>query len=208
MALVEALNAIGVALAANPTSSHGQQNLGKHLTIAALAIQLAVIIVFVVLAGIFHRGCLNANIRAKAVSTTLITLYTSMALIFIRCIYRLVEHMGNTTVKLKDIGALRSLTPILRYEWFFYVFEATLMLLNSVLWNVWNPGRYLPRDSYLARDGTTAMRGEKNSDDRPLLAKVGSVVTFGMFFRNKTQNTVFEELRDNPTAAHREVTTS
>jgi len=207
MALVEALNAIGVALVANPTSSHSTQDLGKHLTIASLAIQLAIIIVFAVLAGIFHRRCVKANIRAKAVSTTMTTLYTSMSLIFIRCIYRLVEHMGNTTVKLKDIEALRSLTPILRYEWFFYVFEATLMFLNSVIWNVWNPGRHLPRGIYLARDGRTETRGEKILDERSLSAKVGSVVTFGIFFRNKTQSRAFEELRDYPAAADREVTT-
>lgn len=98
MALVEALNALGVAFSSNVSSSHSQQETGSRLTIAALAIQLGVIVVFVLLAAIFHRRCAKANIHAKAVSTPLITLYISMLLILIRCIYRLVGHLGNTTV--------------------------------------------------------------------------------------------------------------
>lgn len=94
-----------------------------------------------------------------------------------------------------------TLTPILRYEWFFYVFEATLMLINSILWNLWNPGRYLPRNYhvYLAPDGRTELEGEDRSDDRPLLAKAGSVLTFGILFRKK-ENRPFEELNDYPVA--------
>jgi hypothetical protein len=202
MALVEALNALGVAFSSNPSSSHSQQEMGSRLTIAALAIQLGVIVIFVFLAVIFHRRCTKANINSKAVSTPLITLYISMSLILIRCIYRLVEHMGNTTVRLGDLESLMSLSPILRYEWFFYIFEATLMLINSVLWNVWNPGRYLPRNYhvYLAQDGRTELEGEDKSDDRPLLAKAGSVLTFGILFRKKIENRPFEELNDYPVA--------
>lgn len=201
MALVEALNALGVAFSSNVSSSHSQQEMGSHLTIAALAIQLGVIIVFVLLAAIFHRRCAKANIHAKAVSTPLITLYVSMLLILIRCIYRLVGHLGNTTVRFDDLESLMTLSPILRYEWFFYVFEATLMLINSILWNLWNPGRYLPRNYhvYLAPDGRTELEGEDKSDDRPLLAKAGSVLTFGILFRKK-ENRPFEELNDYPVA--------
>jgi hypothetical protein len=199
MALVEALNAIGVALAANPTSSPPQQSLGKNLIIAALAIQVAVILTFIILAYLFHQRCSKAKIPPsnKAVSTTLFTLYASMTLIFIRCVFRLVEHTGNTTVKLKDPESLRTLTPLLRFEWFFYVFEATLMLLNSVLWNIWNPGRYLRRGVYLSRDGMTELEARKDhADDRSLGQRIGSVVTFGILFRDKKQRRAFEELRD------------
>lgn len=202
MALVETLNALGVALASNPTSSHSTQDLGSHLTIAALAIQFAVIVIFVVLAALFHRRCAKSLGSTKTISTLLITLYVSMALIMIRCIYRLVEHLGNTAVNIDDLQSLETLSPILRYEWFFYVFEATLMLLNSILWNVWNPGRYLPTNHhvYLARDGTTEIEGEGLSDSRTLLAKAGSVLTFGLLFRNKGENRSFQELRNYPSA--------
>lgn len=186
MALVEALNALGVAMAANSTSTN--QGLGNKLTLAALSLQLVVVVSFVFIAGTFHRRCVKAGIHNKTVTTTLHTLYVSMALILVRCIYRLVEHLGNTTVDVSDLDSMKNLGPIVRYEWFFYVFEATLMLVNSVLWNIWNPGRYLPRNShnFLAEDGMTEIEGEYERDDRPLLMKAGSIATFGIFFHKKT----------------------
>ncbi|KPM44171.1 hypothetical protein AK830_g2349 [Neonectria ditissima] len=206
MALVETLNALGVSLGSNPTSSDSTQKLGSNLMIAALSIQLGVIVIFVILAAIFHRRCFKANIHARAVSTSLTTLYVSMALILVRCIYRLVEHLGNTTVKLDDTESLKTVSPILRHEWFFYIFEGTLMLANSFLWNIWNPGRYLPGNYlvYLAQDGRTEIQGEEVPDARPLIAKVGSVMTFGALFRKENKdNRPFEELGDYPGAASR-----
>lgn len=196
MALVETLNALGVALTSNRSSSPSQQSLGGNLIIAALAIQLGIIVIFIILAAMFHWRCAKANVHAKAVLTPLITLYISMCLILIRCIYRLVEYLGNATVRLDDLESLKALSPILRYEWYFYIFEATLMLINSVLWNVWNPGRYLPRSYHvhLAQDGRTEVEGEVESDTRPLLAKAGSVLTFGLFFRPKRANRPFVAL--------------
>ncbi|KAH8689195.1 hypothetical protein BGW36DRAFT_365727 [Talaromyces proteolyticus] len=44
---------------------------------------------------------------------------------------------------------------------------ATMMLVNSLLWNVWNPGRYLPSSSLvsLAEDGQTEMITEELDDE-------------------------------------------
>ncbi|KAF2136194.1 uncharacterized protein K452DRAFT_280345 [Aplosporella prunicola CBS 121167] len=202
MALVEALNALGVAFSSNPSSSKSTQDLGSHLTIAALAIQLAVIVTFVLLAGLFHRRCNKSNIHTKVVKIPLITLYVSMILILIRCIYRLVEHVGNTTIAIDDLETLESLSPILRYEWYFYFFEATLMFINSAIWNLFHPGRYLPRNYhvYLAQDGRE-VEGEEKSDDRPFLAKAGSVLTFGLLWRKKRGSPPFHELNERPAAS-------
>ncbi|KAF7597034.1 hypothetical protein BBP40_010508 [Aspergillus hancockii] len=189
MALVELLNALGVALSTNPTGSN--QGLGKILVLVALGLQLFVIIVFVAIAGTFHRRCAKAKIRRRGVPTLLITLNISMALILVRCIYRLVEHTGNTVVRVKDPKSLQSLSPLLRYEWFFYIFEATLMFFNSVLWNVWNPSYYLPRyhNVYLALDGTTEVEEEGVPDNRPFGIKAGyialQVLSFGVYRPNK-----------------------
>ncbi len=122
-------------------------------------------------------------------------------MILIRCIYRLVEHLGNTTVRLDSVESLRALSPILRYEWFFYVFEAALMLINSALWNIWNPGRFLPKNRHvhLAEDGKTEVEGQDKADRRPLLAKAASVLTFGLLFRRK-ESRQFHELDRYPAA--------
>jgi hypothetical protein len=203
MALVEALNSLGASLAANPTSSHSQQHLGSQLTIAALAIQLGIIVIFVGLAASFQLRCTRAGLHSRVISTPMRTLYISMGLILIRCIYRLVEHFGNTTVRLSDPDLLNELSPALRYEWFFYVFEATLMLVNSVLWNIWNPGRYLPRNwhVHLAEDGRTEVEEEEMADDRPLLAKAVHLLTFGVLFGRKSGTHAFGELGEYPTTS-------
>jgi hypothetical protein len=195
MAVIETINALGVAFASNPTG--GNQGAGSAMILAALGMQLVVILAFVLLAGIFHRRIAHAKLEKKSVRIVLLTLYCSMALILVRSIYRLVEHVGNTEIDLGDPEALEALSPIMLYEWYFYVFEATMMFLNSVLWNVFNPGRFLPRDphTYLARDGVTELLDD-HKDDRSLIAKFGAVVSFGCFFRRR-EDRHFEQLHDH-----------
>ncbi|EEP81171.1 conserved hypothetical protein [Uncinocarpus reesii 1704] len=200
MAIVEILNSLGVSLKANPSSSSNQQHLGGNLTIAAISIQIGIIVIFLILAGLFHLRCVRANIRPKPIITPLFVLYASMMLILVRCVYRLVEHLGNTTVDLDSIEKLRALSPILRYEYYFYIFESTLMFLNSALWNIWHPGRYLPQNYHihLAEDGRTEINDEFK-DDRPLLAKAGHVLTFGVFFgKNMKHHRVPHQLNNYP----------
>lgn len=203
MAIVEALNGIGVSLAANPKGS--SQGLGGNLVIAAIVIQLAVILFFIAMAAMFQVRCSRASMKDRAILIPLRTLYASMFLIFVRCIYRLVEHLGNTEMDLKDPESIRALSPILRYEWYFYVFEATLMLINSVLWNIWNPSRLLPRDYhvYLAPDGQTLIEGEEQVDDRSLPQKIVSMMSFGFLFPKKENKRQFWELKDHPVVSAR-----
>ncbi|KAB8073633.1 hypothetical protein BDV29DRAFT_191598 [Aspergillus leporis] len=128
-------DALGVALNTNPTGS--KQELEKALILVAKGLQLGVIAVVIGTAAIFHWRCARSNIHSRGVQTLLTTLNISMALILIRCIYRL---------------------------WYFYIFEATLMLLNSILWNVWNLVLYLPQQHniYLAPDGQTEVDRKKS----------------------------------------------
>ncbi|KAJ6439389.1 RTA1 domain-containing protein [Purpureocillium lavendulum] len=195
MAVVELLNALGVALASNPSSDSTQQSLGGNLTIAALSIQLAVILIFVCLAVTFHRRCIRSRMSSPVVRSLLFVLYASMMLIFLRCIYRLVEHVGPTNKDLTNIDALRALSPLFRYEVYFYIFEATFMLINSILWNIWNPGRLLPADYhvYLGRDGTELL-GQKDADLRPMWAKLAHILSFGLLFPRKRTNHAAHEL--------------
>ena len=160
MIVIETLNSLGVSLSANPSSSPKTQDLGKYMTLVALAMQVLVIIFFFVLATVFHMRLRKAGIRSQAVSIALRTLYISMGLIFVRCIYRLVEHLGNTKIDLDDPAALAELSPILLFEAFFYVFEAALMLINLMLWNVWNPGWWFKKNVYLSSDGVTEIEYE------------------------------------------------
>ncbi|TDZ71759.1 hypothetical protein CTRI78_v001691 [Colletotrichum trifolii] len=174
------------------------------------ALQLVLVAVFAGLAVCFRlrlarSGLLGPGSAAAAaaaavvVSTVLAVLGASTGLIFARCVYRVAEHAGGATrVELDDLGALRRLSPVLRYEVYFYVFEAWLMLANSVVWNIWHPGRFLPREPrvHLGRDGVEVV-GEREVDGRSGWARVGNVLTFGVFFgrrREKGTGTELEEV--------------
>lgn len=162
-ALVEILNAIGIAWLASPGVDPDIRKVGEHLSQAALVLQLVVISSFIVLAVLFHRRCRQAGVTsARGVRFPLRTLYASTALILVRTVYRVAEHFGPGPTRLLEPGfAFANLSPVWRYEAFFFTFEATLMLLNLALWNASHPRRYLPQDYhvYLAQDGTTELAG-------------------------------------------------
>ena len=76
-AAVEALNALGVAYfatGATSTTARGRDNytLGQSLLRASLALQLAVIVLFYTLAGVFHARCARAGVLKANVSLSLI----------------------------------------------------------------------------------------------------------------------------------------
>lgn len=169
-AAVEAMNAIGVSYLTKPNVTAKVQKLGHGLTKASLLIQIGVILLFYVVAGIFHKRCLRSGIRSRKVTAPLLFLYASMGLILARTIYRIIEHFSLSTIPIpapSDFDPL-SLSPVVRYEWFFYVFEASLMLINTVVWNISHPRRYLPEDQhiYLAQDGKTELLGPGWMDDQ------------------------------------------
>lgn len=90
-----------------------------------------------------------------------------------RTIFRTVEYwtIADQLLRLgKEEGFdPMSLSPVIRYEWYFYVFEAVLMLCNQVLMNVRHPRRWLPKSTktYLAQDGVTEIDGPGYKDTRP-----------------------------------------
>ncbi|KAJ4374819.1 hypothetical protein N0V83_001896 [Neocucurbitaria cava] len=170
-ALVEVLNALGVSYLANPNVEEKYVKLGHGLMKASLIVQVGVITLFCVIAGLFHRRCIKGGITSRNVQGPLLTMYISMALITTRTIYRIVEHFGASRAPVNpgpDWDPM-SLSPIVRYEWFFYVFEASLMLINTVLWNYRHPRLYLPQNyhTYLAQDGHTELQGPGWKDDMP-----------------------------------------
>jgi hypothetical protein len=167
--IIEALNGNGAAYVANTSLPESKQDIGKALLKSALVIQLGVLGLFVTLAAYFHYKCKKAGLLPKNLQAVLLTLYCSSALIGVRTIYRVVEYF--TTANLKFTADLdpNSLSPVLRYEWFFWIFESVLMVTNTYLLNFRHPMRFLPRNNkiYLAEDGVTEIHGEGYEDKRP-----------------------------------------
>jgi hypothetical protein len=173
--IIEALNGNGASYSANASSSQEKQDIGKAMLKAALLLQLLLVALFVSLAGYFHAKCRRNGIDSPRVNKALLTLYISSAIITTRTIYRTVEYFDLSNLNFRDPNIdPTSISPVLRYEWFFYVFEASLMLANSVLMNVRHPRRWLPDTTkvYLARDGVTEIVGPGYKQERNFFASL------------------------------------
>lgn len=145
--------------------------MGKALIKASLLIQIVLIVLFLLLAGIFHRRCQRSGLLNDKLRGALYTLYASTGLLVVRTIFRIAEYFSLASLHYGPGLDPMTLSPLIRYEWFFYVFEATLMLVNQVLMNVRHPRKYLPKSTktYLSRDGVTEIMGPGHKDTRPFL---------------------------------------
>ncbi|KAJ5640790.1 hypothetical protein N7528_000415 [Penicillium herquei] len=198
MSLVEIFNGLGVAFSSNAKGS--EQSAGRILVLTSLSIQICVILSFFVITTIFWYRCAKNNIRNQAVPKLFFVLFSSMVLIFIRCIYRLVEHVGKTTIDFTNIQEENQDSPLDRYEWYFWVFEGVTMLANSLLWNLFNPGRYLPRstETWIGLDGLEIgiPRTEKPTGAQSPIRLILNLVSLGMwnFMFPKTYDSRPEEI--------------
>ncbi|KAH6886496.1 hypothetical protein B0T10DRAFT_530665 [Thelonectria olida] len=168
-AIIESLNGWGASYSANQSLSDGEIKTGHALIKTSLILQIVVAVLFIALATIFHRRCLANGIKNDRLNIPLVTLYTSISLILVRTIYRIVEYFGVAELRFGPGFDPMSMSPIIRYEWFFYVFEAAIMLANVVMFNLRHPRHFLPKSNkiYLAQDGVTEVEGPGFKDPRP-----------------------------------------
>lgn len=155
--IVEVLNGNGASLLSNVTLSQTKQNLGHNLLKVGLIIQLGVIFTFLWLAIYFQRKCTTKGLIPHHLHSVLTTLYVSSALVLIRTIYCIVEYFSALQIHVMAGFDPMSISPTKRYEWFFWVFEATITLTNTLLLNFRHLAMYLPRSNktYLDEDGVT-----------------------------------------------------
>lgn len=167
-AVVEALNGHGASRVANSSLSESAQETGRSLLKAALCLQLGVLGAFVFLVAYFHLKCRKHSLLPSNLNNVLITLYISSALIGTRTIYRTVEYFSIADLHPAAGLEVKDISPIIRYEWFFWIFEAVLMTCNTFLLNWRHPMRFLPRNNkiYLGKDGVTEIEGTGYEDRR------------------------------------------
>jgi hypothetical protein len=106
--------------------------LGNNIILAGLFLQIIFFAIFVVVAGVFHRRMQAASTNDVMASTLpwacyLWILYLASFLIIVRCVFRIAEYAGGQE------GALLST------EIYLYIFDATLMFLAMVVFNVQHP---------------------------------------------------------------------
>lgn len=109
-------------------------SLGEHMIIAGLFVQVIFFGFFIIVSIVFHRRMLATPahaVRATQIPWTryMHVLYTASILIMIRSIYRVAEYIQGSD------GYLQS------HEAFIYIFDATLMLLSCLIFNVFHPSK-------------------------------------------------------------------
>jgi len=116
-------------------------DLGNNIVLAGLVLQVLFFGLFIGVAGVFHK-----RMRADPASASsrvpwgrfLLVLYLASLLIVVRCVFRIIEYAGGQD------GVLLS------NEVYLYVFEATLMFLVMVVFNVQHPSMVIGRDKIAA----------------------------------------------------------
>jgi hypothetical protein len=169
--VVETLNGNGAAYVSNNSLSQNKQEIGHNLLRAGLAIQLDVIVSFFSLAIYFQSICQKHGLTPRHLRSVLTTLYFSSTVVLIRTIYRTFEYFVAARIYVVPGFDPLTISPVIRYEWFFWVFEVTIMLANSILLNFRHPEMYLSRNNkiYSLDDGVTEIEGPGFEDKRPIL---------------------------------------
>ncbi|KAH8716892.1 RTA1 like protein-domain-containing protein [Phaeosphaeriaceae sp. PMI808] len=147
---------------ANSTLTDKQRKVGSHMVTASLCLQATLFGAFGLLAFQFHRRASKAGVLKQEIKIVLYVMYVSATIVTIRCIYRLVEFIEGWE------------SSIYQNEVYFWIFEATIMFVNTALLNIYHPGKRLPTSNsiFLSRDGVTERHGPGWADDRPWLVTV------------------------------------
>ena len=119
------------------TGDHPKVPLGEHLILVGLFAQITAFGIFILVAVLFHK-----RLHAHPTSTSMTmerlwkkhmyTLYFVSLCILIRSIIRVVEYLQGQ-------GGY-----IMSHETFLYIFDATLMLIAVVTFNVVHPSEIIP----------------------------------------------------------------
>ncbi|GKZ22387.1 hypothetical protein AbraIFM66951_011555 [Aspergillus brasiliensis] len=111
-------------------------SLGNNMIVVGLIVQLVFFGFFIIVAIIFHRRMAASPTEVSLTLTPpwytyMRVLYTASVLIMVRSVYRVLEYVQGSE------GVLQ------QNELFLYVFDALLMFLCCILFNVMHPSRIL-----------------------------------------------------------------
>ncbi|QSZ29512.1 hypothetical protein DSL72_004026 [Monilinia vaccinii-corymbosi] len=131
---------------------------GEDIITGGLIVQVIFFGFFIVTAGVFHLRIVRGGGGAAAAGVPwqqyLVILYVASTLIMVRSIFRIIEYIQGSD------GYL------LAHEVFIYVFDATLMFLTMVLFNIRHPSAIIqgkPKDLEHAAASGVAMEERTSS---------------------------------------------
>jgi hypothetical protein len=171
---------------ANSSLTDKERQVGSNMVTASLCLQAALFGAFGLLSALFHRRANKAGVLKRDLQVVLYVMYVSATIVTIRCIYRLVEYIEGWE------------SSIYQNEVYFWIFEATIMFVNTALLNLFHPGKRLPRSNsvFLARDGITERRGPGWADDRPWIVTVFDPFDMWGLINGKDKKTQFWDMTD------------
>lgn len=197
---VEALTANGVVKLINTSESESDVKLGADLVKASLLLQMAIEMCFIAIMIVFHSRCAKYNVLTSKVRTVLYILYVSSGLIIVRNSYRVAETFESLELATSELQSADDVGPTIKYEAFFWVFEASLMYLNVLLFIHWHPAKFLPGSykTYLAKDGKTERSGPGWEDKRNVIVTIlDPFDLMGLFRRNSGEPPFWEKDEQN-----------
>jgi hypothetical protein len=172
---------------ANSSMTDTQRKVGSRMVIASLCLQTALFGAFGILSAQFHRRAKSAGVLKRDLEVLLYVMYVSAIIVTTRCIYRLVEYIEGWQ------------SSVYQNEVYFWIFEATIMFINTALLNIFHPGKRLPKSNsvFLARDGVTERKGLGWADDRPWIITVFDPFDLWGLVRGEDKKTQFWDMTDH-----------
>lgn len=131
-------------------TSQSKVKLGENMVVAGLVVQLLFFGFFIIVSVVFHRRMLSTPLHAMGETRIpwtryMMVLYVASALIMVRSIYRVAEYVQGTT------GYLQS------HEAFIYLFDAALMFVCCLVFNVFHPSKLLSSSNRFAENDDLEM---------------------------------------------------
>ncbi|KAI9925070.1 hypothetical protein MW887_006478 [Aspergillus wentii] len=116
--------------------SEDKVNLGNNVIIGGLIVQILFFGFFIIVSVVFHRRMNSSPTQASLTMDIPWTrymgvLYAVSVLIMVRSVYRVIEYVQGTT------GYFQS------HEAFLYIFDAVLMFVCCVVFNIFHPSRII-----------------------------------------------------------------
>ena len=179
------LNGVGAGRMVKTELDMQKRQGGADLLKAGLVLLIVTLALSTLLAAELHRrvnlACFLYRLELNRVLTTI---YVSCALITGRCLFYIVELSQGVN------GFLAT------HEAYFWIFDASIMFLNTAVMNVFHPGMNFPSSDkeFLARDGGTKLYGPGWKDNRHFLLQLFDWFDLTGLINGRDKKTRFWEL--------------
>ena len=152
-AVCTVMQVAGAALLGSAESNDKDPNVGNHILTAGLAIQVFVFLIFLILTAIFFIKSRDI-IWEKGRRAFLVSFVVATLLVYLRTCFRLAETAQGV------------MSRLFSSEGFFTGLEFVPILVASILFIIWHPGRCLGKAENDDRSGRREKRERKTRKER------------------------------------------